>query len=59
MRVAYGSLAQLVEQVTFNHLVGGSSPSWPTGFRNRLRNEAVFCFYLMGLQLAANNQCGN
>ena len=25
-----GPLAQLVEQVTFNHLVGGSSPSWPT-----------------------------
>ncbi len=30
MPIAYGSLAQLVEQVTFNHLVGGSSPSWPT-----------------------------
>lgn len=25
-----GPLAQLEEQVTFNHLVGGSSPSWPT-----------------------------
>ena len=26
----YGSLAQLVEQWTFNPLVAGSSPAWPT-----------------------------
>lgn len=27
---AYGPLAQLAEQLTFNQLVEGSSPPWPT-----------------------------
>ena len=29
-RTIYGLLAQLVEQVTLNHLVGGSNPSQST-----------------------------
>ena len=30
----FGPLAQLVEQVTLNHLVEGSSPSRPTIYNN-------------------------
>ena len=31
--IFYGGVAQLVEQVTLNHWVGGSSPSQPTKVR--------------------------
>ena len=33
---AIGPLAQLVEQLTLNQLVRGSSPRWPTNIKARL-----------------------
>ena len=42
-----GLLAQLVEQVTLNHRVGGSSPSQPTiscNLWNVLRKSEVYLF---------------
>jgi hypothetical protein len=36
--IKYGSLAQLVEQLTVNQFVGGSSPSSPA----KNRHKAVF-----------------
>ncbi len=38
-----GPLAQLAEQVTFNHLVGGSSPSWPTKDKG-CPCDTLFCY---------------
>ena len=39
----FGSLAQLVEQLTFNQLVAGSNPARPTIFRKK-RLQALFSF---------------
>ncbi len=36
--IAVGSLAQLVEQLTFNQLVAGSNPARPTNKINHLDN---------------------
>ena len=35
----FGSLAQLVEQLTFNQLVAGSNPARPTNFKDWFRVE--------------------
>ena len=38
----FGSLAQLVEQLTFNQLVAGSNPARPTKFRKKRPMGAFF-----------------
>ncbi len=38
----FGSLAQLVEQLTFNQLVAGSNPARPTKFRKKRPQGAFF-----------------
>jgi hypothetical protein len=64
----YGRLAQLVEQLTLNQRVDGSSPSSPTIFFNGLaRNgRAIVCLWvtnglqkpqISAMELAHNNAC--
>ncbi len=59
----FGSLAQLVEQLTFNQLVVGSNPTRPTKF-NALGSllPGAFCYARFAalqcdFMLAAGNNC--
>ena len=39
----FGSLAQLVEQLTFNQLVAGSNPARPTNVKRRPKGAFLLC----------------
>ena len=57
MRAFFGSLAQLVEQRTFNPLVAGSSPARPTKIQQeahafRCVGFLLFWIYLPGRRVA-------
>ena len=48
----FGSLAQLVEQLTFNQLVAGSNPARPTNVKKR--PKGAFLLYLIYLVYSVN-----
>jgi hypothetical protein len=49
----FGSLAQLVEQLTFNQLVDGSNPSRPT--KSDKKAAFLAAFLLLKISLQKNN----
>jgi hypothetical protein len=50
---AFGSLAQLVEQRTFNPLVAGSNPARPTKFQQKAYEFRFVGFFVSGPYLVA------
>ena len=49
----FGSLAQLVEQLTFNQLVAGSNPARPTNVERRPKGAFLLCAIREGFEPAA------
>ena len=51
VRSNYGGVAQLVEQVTLNHWVHGSSPCTPTIQKSKIGRKVDFFCFLAGISL--------